>query len=308
MRIKKRVSRRSLFKISSFLLAVTFWFYVLNSETLEVERKVNLVLLPPKGLAVSSKTPEKIRVKFKGSRILIKELFANKNKNMFVELDNFDYKREVFPLSFRPSMIPVPFGMEVLEFTPSQVMISLDREIKKMVPVRSKLLGKLPKNLKLIKKEIEPEQFMIKGPRSVLKKIGQLETSAIDLSLLEGEGVSRVALEIDPRVTVEDYRDVSFSYAVRPSEANMSFKNVRISFLTPHNRFYSKIKWASLDVLINQNIADTSDRKTLKEKLKVVAQIPSGIKGKIKVKLAAELPEGMHLLRLEPEYVNILIR
>ncbi len=308
MSVKGQMAGRHLLKIFSLVSAATLWFYVLNSEPLEIERKVGLVLLPPRGLAVNTEVPKTISVKLKGSRAFVKDLFFE-GERIFVDLKNFPYQQKAFAVTFDKSMIPVPFGVEVLEVNPTQVMLSLDREIKKWVPVRSKLVGELPKDLKLVKREIEPQEFMIKGPRSVLKKIGQLQTAPVDLSILEGEGVLKIPLEIiDPRVVVEKLNDVHFKYTIRPNKANFTLNDVKIHFLTSRNRFRSRVKTVSLDVLMPEEVIRGLDQKLLRDKLKVIAEIPERSTGKVRVKLRVKLPDGVHLLQMHPKYINVSVR
>ena len=301
-----------LLKFFSLLLAITLWFYVLNSEPLEIERKVGLVLIPPPGLAINTEVPKKINVKVRGSRNFVKNLFFAGEK-IFVDLKNYPYRQETFAITFDPSMIPAPFGVEVLEVKPPQIILSLEREIKKKVPVRPKVVGELSKDLRLIRTEIEPNSFMIKGPYSVLKKIGQLETAPIDLSLLEGgEDTLKIPLiHRDPRVVIEDLKeDLLFKYIIRPNKANFTLRNVKIRFLTPHRRFYSPQRWASLDVLMSQEMIQKLNEEQLRSKLKVIAEIPESTrKGKTRIKLeVGELPEGVHLLQIHPKYINVTLR
>ena len=301
---KKKVQSSShLLKFISLVMSVTLWFYVLNSEPLELERKIPLVLIPPAGKAVNVQVPDNITVKVKGSRAFVKNLFFQKEK-VFLDIKKYPHEQETFAVTFDSTMIPVPFGVEVLEIKPEQIMLSLEKEIKKYVPIRVKLVGEVSKDLRLVKRDHEPKQILIQGPRSVLKKIGQLSTIPLDLSTLEGEGFLKVPLEgIDERVLVKDKVDILFKYLIQPNKANKSLKQVPIRFISSRPDFTSKIKTADLEVLV----PDDWDEENMKD-LRILADIPLNQKGNVEVKLKVELPDGVNLLQIRPQYINVFVK
>lgn len=295
---------RPLLMFSSLLISVCLWFYVLNSEPVEVDKKIQLILIPPAGQAVSAIVPEFIDIKLTGSRAFIQKINFKEQK-VIVDLKDFMTKDKTFAVTFNSSMTTLPFGVNIVSMKPAQVMLSLDREIKKYVPVRTKLVSKVGKDLKLVSKKHTPEKLFISGPYELLKNVGQLSTTPIDLSTLEGEGVIKVSLEpVDRRVAIKDKQPISFFYKVKPNKANMTLKKVKIRFLTTRGRFKSSHSLVSLDVLVSGD-----DSKSIKKTdIKVIADIPDRGRGSVKVKLRAEVPEGVHLLKIHPETIKVRLR
>ena len=288
----------------SLIVAMTLWFYVLNSEPLEVDRRVPLVFIKPPGLAINVEIPKSVKVKVKGSRTFVQGIDLSQEK-LIVDLRNFPYSQETFAVTLEPSMVRLPFGVEVMEIQPRQVILSLEREINKYVPVRIRTVGEIGKDLKLVEKNHRPKKFMIRGPYNVLKKIGLLDTVPVDLSTLEGEGELRLALEkVDSRVLIEEKRDVEYVYLVKPNKANLTLKNVEISFLTKHTRFKASSVKAALDVLVSDGQKDSF----AKSEVKVIAEIPDSKQGKVRVKLRATLPDGVNLLQIHPEFINVSLQ
>lgn len=295
---------KHLLKIISLFLSITLWFYVLNSEPLEVERKMALVLLPPPGLALNVEVPRDVSVKIRGNRTFVQDLMAS-NEKLYIDLKDHPYDQETFAVTFSSDMIPVPFGIEVLEVTPQQVVLSLEKEIKKYVPVKAKIVGDLSNDLRLTKRKIEPKQFLISGPRSVLKTIGLIETLPIDLATLEGSGRIKTPVEaLDSRVVIENFKEPEFEYTIRPNKANFTLKNVKIHFLSASGHIESKDQFAALDVLIPQSDSKPGLKAS---EVKVIAEIPAGSSGKVRVRLRAELPSNIHLLQIHPEYINVSV-
>ncbi len=291
-------------RLISLVLAVTLWFYVLNSEPLIVEKRVPLVFINPTDLAINVEVPKTVRVKLKGSRVFVQDLDLSQDK-LVVDLRQYPHKQETFAVTFDPSMLRLPFGVEALDIQPPQIVLSMDREIKKIVPVRLRTVGELGKDLQLVEKEYSPKEFMIKGPYEVLKKTTLLNTAPVDLSSLLGKGEMRLPLEgIDSRVTVEERRDIEFSYTIRPNKANLTLNEIPIRFLTPHLNFKADFKEASVDVLVSE------DRKNAlrSKQIKVIAEVPDNATGKLRIKLRAEVPEGVNLLQIHPEFIKVSLQ
>ncbi len=306
MSAKPESPSKHMLKFISLIVSMTLWFYVLNSEPLEVERRVALVFIKPPGLAINVEVPKSVKVKVKGSRAFVQGIDLS-NEKLIVDLRNYPYTQENFAIPLESSMVRIPFGVEVVEILPRQVILSLEREINKFVPVRIRSVGDIGKDLTLVEKSHLPKKFKIRGPYNVLKKIGLLETTPVDLSSLEGEGELRLELEkIDSRVLIEEKRDVEYSYLVKPNKANFTLKDIEISFLTKHSRFKASSLKASLDVLVSAGKKDSFSQ----EGVRVIAEIPdAGQSDKvIKVKLRATLPDGVNLLQIHPEFINVSLQ
>ena len=211
-------SRRLLLLIS-FIVSIFLWFYVLNSEPLEVKRDITWVLIPPTGKAVNVEVPNKVTIKILGSRAFVQNLNL-KDEKIVVDLKNYPHDKDAFAVTFDSSMLTLPFGVKVLDIMPKQLMVSLDKEIKKYVPIRIKQIGDVKTDLKLVQKEYSPKKVLITGPHHVLKSVGQLYTTPVDLSQLEGEGAFRVSLEpFDSRIKLSRKPFVDFSYKLKPNKA-----------------------------------------------------------------------------------------
>ncbi|MCR9204785.1 MAG: CdaR family protein, partial [Halobacteriovoraceae bacterium] len=242
--------------------------------------------------------------RIKGSRAFVQNLDFNKEK-VIVDLRDYPYNQETFAVTFERSMVRLPFGVEVLELTPKQVVLSLEREIRKKIPVRVRTVGEVGKDLKLVSKEYSPREFMIRGPYSILKKTTILNTIPIDLSVLEGSGELQLPLEkMDSRILVEEKRNVELSYVIKPNKANLTLKNVDIRFLTKHSKFTTSTDKVSMDVLVSEERKDA----LRSSEVSVIADIPDNASGNVKVKLRAQLPDGVNLLQIHPEFINVSLQ
>ncbi|ATH08258.1 hypothetical protein BIY24_09930 [Halobacteriovorax marinus] len=290
---------RHLLKVVSALFAVVIWFYVLNSEPQEVTHNMTLHLVSPKGLSVSNLTPEKLSVKIKGSRAFIRTM-VEREESVYLKLQNYPYqKKGGFNIFLSPEDIPVPFGIQVIDVKPDKFKVELQKEIRKNVPVKVNLVGALPSDLKLMETKIEPSEVLISGPIEVMRKISRVTTAPIDLTTLEGSGELKISLsDIDPRIESKRVTPLDFAYVVKPRKANLTLKKVKIRFLSSSNRISSKTRFVSLDVLAPEGVRLTASS------VQVIADVPDE-RGVHSVKLRAKLPEGIHLLQINPQSINV---
>jgi YbbR domain-containing protein len=297
----ERTSRHFL-KLVSVLFAFFLWFYVLNSEPQVIDQTVHLRLKSPKGLSVANIVPTKVKVTLKGSRAFIRNVLK-KEDSVFVDLKNYPIKKKGgFKVSLGPNDVTVPFGVEVLGITPDSFDVKLQKEIRKEVPIRPVLVGTIAPDLKLISKSVTPKKVLISGPIEVLRKISKVQTAPIEVSSLQGTGELKISLaDMDQRVKVKRLTAIDFNYVVKPRKANLTLKKIKINFLSSSTRLSSKTKYVSLDVLAPENV------KLTKSDIQVIAEVPDK-KGVHRVKLRANLPEGIHLLQINPQSIKVSIR
>jgi YbbR domain-containing protein len=291
---------KHLLKLVSFFMAFFLWFYVVNSEPQEVVRKVKVTYKTPKGYAISNLATDKVAVRLKGSRAFMQQVFRG-NEEIVIDIKSLPYKKNKnLTAKLTNYDVPVPFGVDVLSIEPEILHIKLDKEITKKVPVRLQLVGEVGDDLKLMKKSIVPTHVNIRGPIEVMRSVGKLRTLPIDVSSLEGKGEMKVGiLPADPRIHIKRDAPLVFKYIMKPKKANLTLKKIKIRFISSGRRFSSKDKYASIDVL------SPDDVKLNSSSVKIFADIPEGKKGTRNIKLEAKLPDGVHLLQINPQTIKV---
>lgn len=215
--MKLEKAHRHSLKIIAIFFAVSLWFYVLNSEPVEIEKKIQIQFILPKGYAVSSITERELLLKLKGSKAFIGNVFSNKEK-LVIDLNPY-YKKfgKNFKVQFHPSQISVPFGVDILEMKPREAAIEVDRMVMMELPVHVSYIGNMPYDKKFKEVSIEPQNIMVSGPIDVIKKLSRIETNPVNLSNIDKEeGSINVPLdEIDSRLSFEENPRVRLKYKVQ---------------------------------------------------------------------------------------------
>ena len=299
---KNDATSRHFLKVVSLLFSFFLWFYVLNSEPQIVEQTVVLKLKSPKGLSVSNIVPTNVKIQIKGSRAFVRTVLKRED-SVHVDLKNYPIKKKGgFNVFLGPTDVTVPFGVEVLTITPETFKVQLQKEIRKEVPIKPVFVGQIAPDLKLIKKSFSPKKILISGPIEILRKISKIQTAPIDMSTLQGEGDMKISLgELDQRVSIKRLTAVDFNFSVKPRKANLTLKKIKIKFLSSSLRISSKSKFVSLDVLAPEGV------KLNRSDIQVIADVPDS-KGTHSVKLRANLPEGIHLLQINPQSIKVTSR
>lgn len=215
--MKLEKAQRHTLKIIAIFFAVSLWFYVLNSEPVEIEKKIQIEFLLPKGFAVSSQAERHLQLKLKGSKAFIGNVFTNKEK-LVIDLVPY-YKKfgKNFKVLYHPSQISVPFGVDILEMNPREANIQIDRLVQMELPVKIQYIGNMPYDRKFKEVSVVPQNIMVSGPIDVLRRLSRLETNPVNLSTIEkDEGTITVPLEeLDSRLTFAENPRIKLTYKVQ---------------------------------------------------------------------------------------------
>ncbi len=215
--MKLEKAQRHTLKIIAIFFAVSLWFYVLNSEPVEIEKKIQVQFIIPKGFAISSVTERELILKLKGSKAFIGNVFSNKEK-LTIDLNPYFKKfGKNFKVQFHPSQISVPFGVDILEMRPREAAIEVDRMVSMELPVKVQYIGNMAYDKKFKEVSIEPQSIMVSGPIDVIKKLSRVDTNPVNLSNIEkDEGTITVPLdELDSRLSFEENPRVRLKYKVQ---------------------------------------------------------------------------------------------
>ena len=215
--MKLEKAQRHTLKIIAIFFAVSLWFYVLNSEPVEVEKKIQIEFLLPKGYAVSSNTERQIQLKLKGSKAFIGNVFSNKEKLVIDLVPYFRKFGKNFKVQYLHSQISVPFGVDILEMQPKEAKVEIDRLVQMELPVRIHYIGNMAYDRKFKEVSIDPQNIMVSGPIEVIRKLSHLESNPVNLSTIDkDEGVLTVPLEeLDARLTFEENPRIKLKYKVQ---------------------------------------------------------------------------------------------
>jgi YbbR domain-containing protein len=171
--------RNLFFKILALVLAVILWFLVVGEERAEVGLTIPLELVNmPRDLIVVNNLPQGIDIRVNGPRSLIRSLTT---RDLSKSLDLSNTKAGTVTYSISPEGIRLPRGVAVTRIHPTQVVVVLQKQIKKMIPVRARVIGRPASGYEVDLVRIRPEEVEVAGPEEVIKDLENITTKPVDI-------------------------------------------------------------------------------------------------------------------------------
>ncbi len=285
-------------------MSLSLWFYVLNSEKVEVDRNFKIEYILPDKTGFTIIPPSEVKISLKGPKAFLDSFLSRRNVlpiDLSLETQN---SKGVYNISLKEGYLDLPLGVEVLEFENPNINLKTGPLIRKSFPLQLNLIGKVSPKSKMISSNISPSSVILEGTKEALKGIKKLETRPLDLSKLNGEGeVDLGFLDLPKNVNVVDDLVPKFQYKIVPSEINYVVKDVPIRFLSSRTVLESSQKQVSLLVYL-----EDETRNIDRDEVQVVADIPEGGENNQTVSLKATVPSGVHLLEITPKEIKVKLK
>ncbi len=298
-------SKEWLIKLISLFLAALLWYFVGGEDLVDKNVMVSVeVINMPKDLIISNKYKKEVEVTVRGPRSLILEMGQRQNAR---QIDLTDAAPGTKVEMIDNESIPVSRGIEVLRVQPSSIILSLDKLVKKNFPINAVTIGNVSRDFVLEDLRLDPNVITITGPQTVLGQVDVLKTTPINIQGITESTQLQIPLVLDSSlvdligetsVTADitmDYdklertiKDVPVSVVVDGFVQNVKPRVATVTLKIPKMIITKKIDYRKLFNL-------TADASTNFSKLK------------IQVAPAPELQVPLEVVKIEPEYVALVL-
>ena len=188
-------SKEWLIKVISLCLAVLLWYFVGGEDVVEKNITVPIeVINLPSDLIISNKYKRDVDVTVRGPRSLIGETNKSQEARQ-IDLAKAAPGTRVEEIGV--SSIPISRGVEVLRVQPSSIILSLDKLIKKEIPINAVTTGEVMPGYVLRDLQIDPRSISITGPQTILSRVEVLKTIPININGLFESVQLQIPLELD---------------------------------------------------------------------------------------------------------------
>ncbi len=176
-----RIRRNLGLKILAFLIAVSLWSFVNAGqrsalETIQVPVSYHSL---PAGLAIVNHPAGFVNVQVMGPRTLLSLLDP---EHLVVKLDLSSIGAGQASFKITPSMFDVPRQVSVTGVSPSQVILDVDKIIRRDVPVHIDVEGEAAQGYKVQTTEVTPKTVRVIGPSKYVNALPQLETDPVNVT------------------------------------------------------------------------------------------------------------------------------
>lgn len=287
-------------------MSVFLWVYVLNSEKVKFEKTVALEYILPIDMVFADKPVQEVTFLIEGPRAFVRTV-AEREDRLVIDLNRANARKQLsFTVDINPAQLNLPFGMIVERVLPRRLNIRLEKKAGKIVPLRPQYAGQLPEKLSLHNISFEPSEVEVYGPRSVISKLKSLPVKPIDLEQLPGSEDISVEVQFpDERLALSGNPEIKFRYQLKAASSNFTLKDLPIRFLSDQRQIISRVKLASVKLLVPEKI---KNRSNVSSTVQVWADIPPKTRGKVEVPLKVILPPSIHLLEVSPKSIIVNVQ
>jgi YbbR domain-containing protein len=289
-----------LWKVLSVIVAFGIWFVVMSSNSIEITKEVSLELDLPNGLIVSNEVPDRVSFRLSGSKFFLRTL-ANSLDTIKVDLT----KAKVGPTYYKieKDSLHLPIGVKILSISPTTINPVLEAVDRRTVPVEIVQKNDLPNGYRLVRLLAMPKNVKIKGPRGIVERISTIRSSPIDLSDIPSSLKWDVPLNTGyPSVSFDEEVEPKISIEVEPTGSNFRVAGVPVKVKGAKNANVAPEKVA-LYVNCPPNLIKTLNP----EKVRAYVEVPETKSGTYVREVKADLPNGVKLVRVVPDKVQVQI-
>jgi YbbR domain-containing protein len=211
-------------KVLSVLVAVLLWMVVSGEEIVERGLRVPLELQQVSAnIELLGDVPTTVDVRVRGasgtlSRVGTGDVVA------VLDLRTARTGRRLFPLG--PDQVRVPFGVEVVQVTPSAVAMVFELSATRQVPVVPAVDGRPAPGFVVGPLAADPQSVEVIGPESAVKRVTEVLTEPVSVSGASAAVKDTVSLGLlDPSLRLKTVRSAVVTVQVVPAPLERTLRN-----------------------------------------------------------------------------------
>lgn len=290
-------------KIVSLFVAMVLWFVVLGSQGVEITKELPVEVQTSDEVALSNELPERVSVRLAVPKAFVRAM-VNSNRDVPIKVNLTGAKAGNVRYQFLPEHLALPLGVRVLSFRPTHLDLRLEPVKTKKVPVILRLRGAPAEGYKVTHSEVTPNTMTLKGAKSVLQRVREVNTFVVDLADRKQPFDGKVSIELtEPGLVLEEGEEVDFNVKVEPVSANFKIKNVGIKV---RSAYQAKLNIPNVTIYVRA----TADELAGLDHSQVFAEIDMRGKSKGRYdKQSVEIivPEHIGVVKVVPETVQVTL-
>lgn len=286
-------------RLISLALAIGLWIFVNAGQHGALESfqaPVSYRDLPP-GFILTNPHPEFIRIQVSGPRTLL-SIIDPAHLTLRLDLTGVGIGQASFKIG--PDAFPVPRHTEVTSIVPSQIVLEIDKNVSRKVPVHLVLAGAAGEGYRIASTEVAPANIAIRGPSRAIAHVDQVDTEPLSVAGINSD-LSRGVNLMAPSSTVRlEPDEVTAKVTVAQVIADREFHAVPINVRDTELKYRMNARHANL-VLRGPLLTLSKIDLTSAAYIEAAGFSP----GSYRVPVQINLPDGVALVRQSPEKVRV---
>ena len=211
-------------KLLALAMALVLWMVVSGEETVERGLRVPLELQQvPAGLELTGDVPTTVDARVRGPSGTVSRLAAG-DVVAVLDLRGAAEGRRLFPMT--REQMRVPFGVEVVQVSPSAIAIGFEQSATRQVPVVPAVDGHPAPGYIVGARTAEPARVEVVGPESAVKNVAEVLTEPVSVAGARDRVIQTVALGVlDPSLRLKNTRSASVTVQIVPAPLERTFRN-----------------------------------------------------------------------------------
>jgi YbbR domain-containing protein len=294
------LGRNRLLKLLSLLLAIALWFAVSGEERTETSLNMALELVNlHHNLMVTSEVPPAIQVRVVGPRSIINSLSQTR---LSETIDLAGYKNGPHTFYLGPNSFAFPRGVQVIRIQPNPIYLTLAATMNQTLPIKPVLENNPPEGYKVTSVRTRPAQVTVKGPYPELAELNFIPTLPIDISHLKENAIIPTDLDFKKlHLSLKEPVPILADIQIGTKTLTRTFSGVPV-LLQPQT---AKAKPAHVALTLKGPWPLVHDLKA--DDLKAQVDTSNLTPGRHRLKVSAELPPGVSLVRSRPATITVTV-
>ncbi|MEN8190856.1 MAG: CdaR family protein [Thermodesulfobacteriota bacterium] len=300
-------SKEWVLRFVSLVLALILWYFVGGEDTVNKNIMVPVELINmPRDLVISNQYKKEIEVTVSGPRTQI------------MAIDKGQVRRQVDLAPATPGSLVVkndketqlsgmPRQVSVLRMQPASIILSLDKLVQKQFSIKPITTGRLAKDHLLRDLKMDPGSVTITGPQTVLSQVQYLTTKVIDIGGFKKSIQIQVPLELDAAIVdLIGETSVTADIVVEVERVQQTLTGLKVIALNgdvPQRVSPNKV---AITLSLPKPLARKKINLVKHYEVEAVAEQKGDRKLKVQVKEKGEVLEGVKVIRIEPQFVNLV--
>lgn len=183
-----------IYKLVAFLFAITIWAWVQSEQVVQERVRVPLRWTVAEGLVPAEAPLDSVTVTFEGVQAFVRTV-RQKELGIGIDLSTASEGEVNVELGDRPIQ-GLPEHVRVVAVSPTSLRLTLDRVLRRKVPVEVATRGEVAAGHALRSITVEPDRVELVGPSVALRALDSVRTDPVDLTALREPAEFEVGLAL----------------------------------------------------------------------------------------------------------------
>jgi YbbR domain-containing protein len=236
-------------KLLSVAVAIVLWVIVSGEETVERGLRVPLELQQfPSGLEISGELPTTVDVRVRGGSTALSRMAPG---DVVAVLDLRGARPGQRVLSLTPEQVRAPFGVSIVQVTPSTIAMMFEKTLTRRLPVRPSADGSPAPGFEVGTMEADPSTVEVTGPEGAVRRATEAVTEPVDVTGAREKVSETVTIGLlDPALRIAGSQSATVTVAIQAAPLERTLRGRPIHRRNLGAAFDAQVEPATVDVML----------------------------------------------------------